>query len=273
MSNMKKLLLDYKKNKWALPAFNIQNLHQLNALNQACINSNLPAIAQFSSSYIDYFHKMFDFNKVINNFGQNIYFHLDHCDDYNTIIKCVNFGFNSVMYDGSMLDLKSNIINSNYIYKITQNANVLLEVELGNISGIEDNFGTIDNSYFSLDSYKTFIHEANFDLIALGIGNSHGFYKSLINLNIDLLESAFVINKSILHVLHGATGLPDDFIYKTIEFGTVKVNYSTELKSLTWNLINKFLAENKLFNEIKIHEYYLEILIPYFYNKILKLHK
>lgn len=267
-SGLRNILLNYNIQKNAMAAFNIQNVYQYQALSLVCESLKLPVIAQFSKSYIDYFDNLFDFRKVIENSSELMFFHLDHCDDLNLIDKCIGLGFDSVMYDGSHLDLESNINNSNVAYNLANKAGVVLEVEIGSIGGVEDGIGNDNNIFFNINDFLIFNENCKYDLIALAIGNAHGIYNIKPNINLNLLRNAHEANPDMLHVLHGGTGLDFEIIKSAISYGTVKVNYSTELKIETQKILNNFVESNNIYDEKLLNRYYVDGLSPFFTTKI-----
>ncbi|MCC6600967.1 MAG: class II fructose-bisphosphate aldolase [Crocinitomicaceae bacterium] len=248
----------------SLLAFNIQNIHQIRALHQSCVQLETKAIAQFSSSLINYIEDTYAFVRLKEKFGDRLFFHLDHCTKMEVIERCIGFGFDSVMYDGAHLPLMDNIKYSNIIYEKAHNRDICLEVELGAISGVEDGFGSEDGHYFSMDELSIFFNEAKFDFIALGIGNAHGFYKSSEGIKVSLLKDAQRQFPQMRHVLHGGTGMSSELINEAIQYGTVKINFSTELKAKTVEVLTLYSASNPLFNEVEFSDYHNKILIPYF---------
>lgn len=273
MVDLKETIQDLIKKKRSLLAFNIQNIWQLEALYETGKMLDLPVMAQFSSKYISYFHDHFDFKRLISKYQNNkFFFHLDHSDNPSIIQFCIDCGFASVMYDGSHEPVNVNIDNSNKIYKYADNSS-LLEVEIGSIGGIEDGFGSGNLNYYNDSDLILFVKNAKFDLLALGIGNLHGEYNSVNGVKIELLEHANQLIGKVPLVLHGGTGLPDDMIFKAIDYGVVKINISTSLKTETAKLISNFYNTEKYYDEMKLSMNVKEGLANYFTPFILKFTK
>lgn len=252
MVELKETIQDLIQRKKSLLAFNIQNIWQLEALYETSKLLSLPVMAQFSSKYINYFHDHFDFKRLISKYQNNkFFFHLDHSNNSSIIRFCIDCGFASVMYDGSHEPVSVNIDNSNKFYKYADNK-ALLEVEIGSIGGIEDGFGTEKLNYFDDSDLVLFAETAKFDLLALGIGNLHGEYNSVAGVKIDLLQHSNQLIGKFPLVLHGGTGLPDDMIFKAIEYGVVKINISTSLKVETAKLLSIFCSTERYYDEIKL---------------------
>ena len=251
--------------KKAIVAFNIQNSYQFDALVKAVKLSKLPVIAQFSSSYIDYFQNYYNFEKYIHKYSNiPLYFHLDHCSDVLLINKCIEYGFHGVMFDGSSLPIEENIKGTNIVYEYANTKGVCVEAELGSIIGVEDGSGTKNGNYFSLEEFELFVRKAKFDILALGIGNAHGFYKTTSEVKLNLLNKATEIKNDLKHVLHGATGLSDELILEAINLGTVKINFSTELKAKTHKVIQEYVDSKKIFDEKEFRKLHIDRLMPFF---------
>lgn len=268
---MKKTITQFLATKKALIAFNIQNIYQLNALHAVSQNKQVPVIAQFSSKYIPYFDETFGLKRLVEKYQNDLFFfHLDHCLDEKLIRFCVTAGFASVMYDGSSLPVEQNIINTNAIYEFASKNGSLLEAELGSISGVEDGFGSDMGDYYSITELDKFNAGANFDMLALAIGNAHGIYSSTEEIKVKkLLEARELIGQK-LFVLHGGTGMPDEMINEAISYGVIKINVSTALKYEYMKIVNSYCAENKSYDELKFNQYITVKLAPFYESYLLK---
>ena len=257
---LKELLLNFRLKKKAVMAFNLQNLYQLEAAKLVTEKLKTPLIIQFSERYLRFLHETYGIEYILNKFSNDYtYFHLDHCIDIEFIKFCIDSGFHSVMYDGSAFDINTNIKNSNIIIDYASKKGCLVEGELGKVSGVEDGFGEEGSSYAEITEIEKFIKETNIDLMALGIGNAHGFYNNLDGLKIDILkEASLKLNQNQLYVLHGGTGLPEEIVKEAISFGVVKINVSTQLKKTTMDTLNMYVSKNDLYNEIAFNNMMLE---------------
>lgn len=257
------VLYDYYYRKRAILAFNVQNLYQIHALKLVTDELRIPAIVQFSTRYIDIFEKRFGFRFLNEKYKNDfMYFHLDHCIDVQLIKHCIDIGFDGVMFDGSSMPLSQNISLSKKIMTYANNK-VVVECELGEVKGVEDGFGSEKMTYAKLDEISEFVKKTNVHLLALGIGNAHGYYKSLEGIDISLLFKARnLLNNNQLLVLHGGSGLPDNLILESIQAGVVKINISTQLKSSTNEGLRNYLDRKELFNEINFEKDVLNALIP-----------
>lgn len=249
---LRDVLLDLQNNNKSLLAFNLQNLYQLEAASFTSNKLKLPLIIQFSERYLRFLDNKHQIEYLINKYSNDyVYFHLDHCIDLDFIKKCIDSKFDSVMYDGSSFDLSKNIENTISIIEYAKKSNCLLEGELGKVSGVEDGFGEGGSSYAEIAEIESYIHKTGVDLMALGIGNAHGFYEDLGTIRIDILKEASLrLNKKQFFVLHGGTGLPEEIIREAISYGVVKLNVSTHIKKKTIDILKSYLEGNELYNEI-----------------------
>ena len=147
----------------------------------------------------------------------------------------------------------------------------MVEGELGKVSGVEDGFGDEGSSYAEISEIIQYVKETKIDLMALGLGNAHGFYDSLEGLNMNILKEA---NKELkdkqLFVLHGGTGLPEKIIKEAIGDGIVKINISTQIKKKTIDIMNSYISNNALHNEITFEKLMVEQLSHLFENYLIK---
>ena len=255
----------------AMLAINIQSIQQLEIVAALSIELTKEVIIQFSAKYIPYFDKLIGIKRILDRYQNHkyLFFHLDHCVDEKLISNCVNWGFDSVMFDGSALSIRNNIKKTKSILLMAHEKGVLIEGEVGIVGGVEDGFGKNGGSVFNLNDALTFYNETQVDMLALGIGNAHGIYETSDNVDINLLN-IFQNNlspKKACLVLHGATGLNDSQILKAIEYGVVKVNFSTEFKLIYQSIVSQ-LGSKKIHDEIYFYNLLKESLQPAIINII-----
>lgn len=269
---IKDVLINFRKQGKAIMAFNLQNFHQLEAAKVTSERLKLPLIIQFSERYLRFLDNKYGINYILEKFSNEYtYFHLDHCVDLDFIKYCVDSGFDSVMYDGSAFDIDTNIKNSNIIKNYAFKANCLVEGELGKVSGVEDGFGDEGSSYAEIAEIEKYVKATKIDLMALGIGNAHGFYNNLEGLKTDILKEASLrLDENQLFVLHGGTGLPDKIVKEAISYGVVKINVSTQLKKKTMDILQLYLSKNELYNEISFNNLMTEELSQLFEEYLIK---
>ena len=267
-NNLKVALLELRAKKKSTFAFNLQNFYQLEACTQVANKLEVPVIIQFSERFLRFLNDKYSLEYIIKKYKTDYtYFHLDHCIDLDFIKFCVNSGFDSVMYDGSAFTIDENIKNTLIVKDYAEKAGCLVEGELGKVSGVEDGFGEEGSSYAEIMEIIRYVKETDIDLMALGIGNAHGFYESFDGIDLSILKDASdQLEANQLFVLHGGTGLPENVIKEAISFGVVKINISTQLKKETMDILKQFANNNKLYNEISYHENMVECLSKLFEN-------
>lgn len=271
-NNLKTALLELRAKKKSTFAFNLQNFYQLEACVLTASKLKVPVIIQFSERFLRFLNDKYSLEYIIKRYKTDYtYFHLDHCIDLDFIKFCIDSGFDSVMYDGSAFAIDENIKNTLIIKEYAEKAGCLVEGELGKVSGVEDGFGEEGSSYAEIMEIIRYVKETKIDLMALGIGNAHGFYENLDGIDISILKDASnQLEANQLFVLHGGTGLPENVIREAISLGVVKINISTQLKKETMDLIKEFANNNKLYNEISYHENMVEGLSKLFKNYLHK---
>lgn len=152
--------------------------------------------------------------------------HLDHGLTEHTIRQALEIGFTSVMFDGSMLPIEENIVFSKRISQIARLYSASFEAEIGKVGGSEDGTEDIEAQLTALHEAKLFIEKVDIDILAVAIGNSHGFYKGTAHIRFDHLE---VLQQALRcpFVLHGGSGLTEQDFHLAIAQGIVKINVAT----------------------------------------------
>lgn len=153
--------------------------------------------------------------------------HLDHCSDYEYIMKAIRAGFTSVMIDGSMLPIEENMAITS---KVTETAHVFgvdVEAELGHVGIAAKGDGEAEDLYTSPAAAAAFCAKTGVDSIAVAIGSAHGFYITEPRLDMKRLEEINAATETPL-VLHGGSGIPDDQMEAAFSKGINKLNVGTE---------------------------------------------
>ena len=193
----------------------------------------------------------------------NVWVNLDHCKDIELTKDAIDNGWDMVMFDASSLPLHENIKYTNEIIKYAHDRNCLVEAEVGQVKGIEEDIEVTNEAIASKDEIKQFLDSCDVDMIAVAFGNAHGNYVAPPVLHYDLVEyTTSISNKPF--VVHGGSGLSEDVLKRLIRIdGVKKINISTEVKhAYRQGIINA--KENGLFEEEtfqaqnvcnKIHDY------------------
>jgi fructose-bisphosphate aldolase class II len=157
--------------------------------------------------------------------------HLDHGTGFEQVIKCIRYGFSSVMIDGSKLPLEENIALTNKVMEVARAVGVSVEAELGKIGGTEDDIYVHERDALFTDpeEARVFVEKTGVDSLAVAIGTAHGQYKGEPKLDFPRLEKIKSLVK-IPIVLHGSSGVPDEAIKQAIKLGVRKVNIDTNIR-------------------------------------------
>ncbi|MDD5570149.1 MAG: class II fructose-1,6-bisphosphate aldolase [Bacteroidales bacterium] len=232
--NSKELFQKAIVGKYAIPAFNFNNMEQLQAIIMACVETKSPVILQVSSGARKYANQTLlrymaqgavEYGKELG-FSVPIVLHLDHGDTFELCKSCIEYGFSSVMIDGSHHPYEKNIELTKQVVEYAHKYNVTVEGELGVLSGIEDNVEAAKSIYTQPEQVEDFLKKTNVDSLAISIGTSHGATKFkpeqctrnadgvLIPppLRFDILEEIEKRIPGFPIVLHGASSVPAEIV-------------------------------------------------------------
>lgn len=243
-----KLLLNAQKEKYAIGAFNVYNLEGIQAVINAAEGLASPVILQVLPSALQIFGTPLIAACVMAAQSSDVpvCVHLDHCSCVKTILLALETGVSSIMADGSHLSFEKNIEFTKDILSLAKKYSADVEAELGFLGGEED--GISQDKYLASltdpDQAKNFIEITKADFLAVCIGNRHGKYKILPDLDFGRLKAIADQTPAPL-VLHGASGLPDRMILKSMEYGVCKFNVNTEIRSQYISTLKDVLCNEK----------------------------
>lgn len=171
--------------KYAIPAYNFNNMEQIQAIMNACGKSKSPVILQVSAGARKYANATLlrymgqGAVQMARDLGYNfpVALHLDHGDTFEQCVECVESGFSSVMIDGSHHSYEKNIEVTSKVVEYAHKYDVTVEGELGVLSGIEDDVVAAQSIYTQPDQVEDFVKKTGVDSLAISIGTSHGAYK------------------------------------------------------------------------------------------------
>ena len=169
--------------------------------------------------------------------------HADHDYTYEAIMHTIDSGFESVMMDGSMNDLDTNIALTRKVVLKAHEKGVFVEGEIGHVGLAADSDYHNEDLYTKADAAEKFCREAGVDSLAVSIGNAHGEYKETPHLDIARLEEIHAAT-SVPLVLHGGSGIPDDQLLVAFSKGINKFNLGTEFLGKYYNAVAEFASEN-----------------------------
>lgn len=235
--------------KYAVPAFNINNLEWTKAILLTVQELNSPVLLAVSEGAAKYMTGFKTVVGMVNGMMEEleitvpVALHLDH-GSFEGAKEAIAAGFTSVMYDGSHLPFKENLAQTKEIVEIAHAAGVSVEAEVGSIGGEED--GIVGTGELADIDECVGITATGIDFLAAGIGNIHGVYPSnWAGLSFETLENIKAATGNIPLVLHGGTGIPAAQITKAINLGVAKINVNTELQLEFAAATRKFIEEGQ----------------------------
>ncbi|HEY5982251.1 MAG TPA: class II fructose-bisphosphate aldolase [Anaerolineales bacterium] len=254
--NAKEIMVEAAKGKYAVGAFNITDLVQLEGVVDAAVELKSPVIIQTSvkpSKFLGADVLVAVFRTIASSAPVPICLHLDHCTDVAYCKKLADTGYTNIMIDASKQPYDGNISQTRdvveYCHKV---GNISVEGELGTVSGVEDQIKVAEDEAQLANPQQAvnFVEATGVDIFAPAIGTAHGVYKTK-NPKIDF-ERLGKVNQLLNGngiktplVVHGGTGLPEDYIKKLIEMGGAKFNVSTELKHTLIDATYEYIAANR----------------------------
>ena len=221
------------KGGYAIPAYNFNNMEQMQAIIQACTESASPVILQVSSGARKYANQTLlqymaqgavEYAKELGK-GKNIpiTLHLDHGDTFELCVSCIESGFSSVMIDGSHHSYEENVALTKKVVEYAHKYDVTVEGELGVLAGVEDEVSAEHHTYTEPDQVEDFVKKTGCDSLAISIGTSHGAYKfkpgQKAEIRLDILKEIEKRIPGFPIVLHGSSSVPQDLVKKINQFG------------------------------------------------------
>lgn len=234
LSNTREMFAKAVDGGYAIPAYNFNNLEQLQAIVTACVESRSPVIIQVSKGAREYAnatmlrYMAMGAVKMATEMGVAIpiCLHLDHGDSFEICKSCVDSGFSSVMIDGSHLPYDENVALTKKVVEYAHQFDVSVEGELGVLAGIEDDVQAEESTYTKPEEVEDFVKKTGVDSLAISIGTSHGAYKfklkegeSVPPLRFDILEEVERRIPGFPIVLHGASSVVQDYVALINKYG------------------------------------------------------
>ena len=269
---------------YAIGAFNVNNMEIVQGITEACQEEKAPVILQVSKGARAYANHTYLVKlveaAVIECPDIPIVLHLDHGPDFETCKACIDGGFTSVMIDGSSKSFQDNITLTKKVVEYAHDHGVVVEGELGTLSGIEDEVVVEgEGSYTKPEEVEEFVSKTGVDSLAIAIGTSHGAYKFKPEqctrnaegvlvppaLRFDILKEVSKRLPNFPIVLHGSSSVPQEYVKMVNEFGgkmpdaigvpedqlreaaklsVCKINIDSDLRLAMTGTIRKFFAEH-----------------------------
>jgi tagatose 1,6-diphosphate aldolase GatY/KbaY len=254
--NARDILVEAAQGKYAVGAFNITNLIQMEAVVEAAIDKKAPLIIQTSvkpSKFLGQHVLVAIYRTLAESAPIPICLHLDHCTEVEYCKQCADSGYTNIMIDASKQSFEENIRQSKAVVDYCHAVgDISVEAELGTVSGVEDQIKVAEDEAALANPAQAveFVERTGVDIFAPAIGTAHGVYKTK-NPKVDfdrLGRINQILNGSGVKtplVVHGGTGLPEDYIKRLIEMGGAKFNVSTELKRTLIDATYNYISEKR----------------------------
>ncbi len=243
----KEMLQKAREGKYAIGAFNVENMEMVMAVLAAAEAKNSPVIMQTTPGTIKYAGVDYYYANVAAAAKRSsvpVVMHLDHGDSFQRAMAAYRAGYTSIMIDGSKLPFEDNIALTKRVVDACHPGGVYVEGELGKVGGKEDDLeGDDDNPYTDPEEAKIFVEKTGVDYLAIGVGTAHGVYKGIPKVNTDLIATIHDMVEVPL-VLHGTSGVPDEQVITAVKNGICKVNYATDLRIAFTRGAKEFMAEH-----------------------------
>lgn len=254
----KELFAKAYENKYAVGAFNVNNMEIIQGIVSAAKTEHAPLILQVSAGARKYASPIYLRKLVeaaVEDSNLPIVLHLDHGESFDICKQCIDDGFTSVMIDASHHSFEENISITKKVVEYAHSKGVVVEAELGRLAGVEDDVQVSEKDaiYTNPEQAAEFVQKTGVDSLAIAIGTSHGAYKfkGEPNLDFERLQEIAKLLPNFPLVLHGAStvlpefveicnqyggdipgaqGVPEEMIRKATQFGVCKVNIDTDLR-------------------------------------------
>lgn len=278
--NVKEIFARAIKGGWACPAFNFNNMEQMQAIISACTECRSPVILQVSKGARAYANQTLlrymaqgavEYSKELSKDGKGIpiVLNLDHGDTYELCCNCVDSGFSNVMIDGSSLPYEKNVELTKKVVEYAHAHDVTVEGELGVLAGVEDDVHAESHHYTRPEDVEDFVKKTGVDSLAISIGTSHGAFKfkpgQKPQIRLDILHEVEKRIPGFPIVLHGsssvpkehvdtinkyggklddAIGIPEDQLTEAAKSAVCKINIDSDGRLAMTAAIRKYLVEH-----------------------------
>lgn len=252
----KGILIEATKRRYAVGAFNITSLVQMEAVIEAHVEKRAPLIIQTSITPAQFLGEsvvVAVYKALAESAPIPICLHLDHCTDVEYCKKCADLGWTNIMIDASRQTFEENVRQTRKVVEYCHaREGVSVEGELGTVSGVEDQVRVAEDETQLCDPQQAveFVERTGVDLLAPAIGTAHGVYKTK-NPKVDFErfgKIAQLLNGDRVRaplVVHGGTGLPRDYVERLVELGGAKFNVSTELKRTLIDATYEYISAHR----------------------------
>ena len=241
--NTREMFAKAIKGGYAIPAFNFNNMEQMQAIVQACVETSSPVIMQVSSGARKYANPTIlrymaqGAVEYAKELGKNIpiVLHLDHGDTFELCKDCVDMGFSSVMIDGSHLPYDENVALTKKVVEYAHKHDVTVEGELGVLAGVEDEVSAEHHTYTRPEDVEDFVKKTGVDSLAISIGTSHGANKFKPEQCTRNADGSSSVPQEYVHIIntHGgalkdAIGIPEEQLRRAAKSAVCKINIDSD---------------------------------------------
>lgn len=233
-----------KDKKKAIAAFNVFGYEDAQAVVDAAEDVREPVILMANKPALS--HMPVEIlgpilTKIASQSKTGVCVHLDHCTDYELVLRAIMSGFTSVMFDGSQLSMEENVRRTKEVVKAAHACGVSVEAEIGSV-GYAD--GSASNAeYTQPEQAVRFEHQAQPDALAIAVGTVHRMTTQSVKLDLDLMDR-IVSQIQTPAVIHGSSGVTDKDLSKLVKHGAKKINIGTALRIVFGNTLRKQMQEN-----------------------------
>lgn len=257
---------------YAIGAFNVNNMEIVQGITEAAKEENAPLILQVSAGarkYAKHAYLVHLVQAALEDTNLPIALHLDHGADFEVCKSCIDGGFTSVMIDGSHHSFKDNIEVTKRVVDYAHSKGVVVEGELGQLAGVEDDVNVAEHSYTQPEQVEEFVKSTGVDSLAIAIGTSHGAFKFKPGqkplLRFDILEEVEKRLPNFPIVLHGASsvipkyvdiinknggkmadaiGIPEDMLRHAAKMAVCKINIDSDLRLALTAGIREYMTQH-----------------------------
>ncbi|WP_026326304.1 class II fructose-bisphosphate aldolase [Paenibacillus ginsengihumi] len=233
---------------YGIGAFNVHTLEMLQAVVEAAEETNSPLILQTTVGTVKHLGEDYiaaAARAAASRSRVPIALHLDHCTDFELIIRCIRAGYTSVMIDASMHPFDDNVRRTRKVAEIAAAAGVNVEAELGKVGGVEDDIVVAEHEALMADPDECarFVELTGVPTLAPAIGTAHGIYKGEPRIDFERI-AAIAARVAVPLVLHGGSGIPEAQVKRCVSLGMAKMNIATEIRIIFSDAIKRVFAEH-----------------------------
>ncbi|MCX7011641.1 MAG: class II fructose-bisphosphate aldolase [Candidatus Sumerlaeota bacterium] len=235
LTTTKEMVQKAYKEHYAVAAMNTNggNYDIMRAILETAEEMKAPVILNcytVNAQYQGFEHIAISATRLIREFAPSIpaALHLDHGKTFGDVVRALRAGFTSVMYDGSSLPVEENVAISRQVVEAAHACGVPVEAELGQL--LQGQSDPDNPAIVQVEDVKKYTAGVEVDMLAIAIGNSHGYYKGIPKINIQRLKEVRAVTRIPL-VLHGCTGMPEEVVRECISLGMGKINFGTMLRN------------------------------------------